>query len=136
MEGKLTVIFESLFWVGIFERIESNSYQAARVVFGPEPTDPQLLEFALTVFSTLRFSQPVRIIETPQYEVNFKRRMREVKKHMAIPAGATRAQQAIKQEYELQARIREAGHREERDTEEERKFRLRQAKRGEKHRGH
>ncbi len=136
MEGKLTVIFESPFWVGIFERKESNSYQAARFVFGSEPTEAQLLEFALTVFSTLRFSQPVRIIETPQHESNFKRRMREVKKQMAVPTGATRAQQAIKQEYELQACTREACHREERDMEEERKFRLRQAKRLEKHRGH
>ncbi|BCY16817.1 hypothetical protein hrd7_06660 [Leptolinea sp. HRD-7] len=136
MEGKLTVIFESPFWVGIFERIEADTYQAARFVFGAEPTEPELLEFALTVFSSLRFSQPVRMTKTESREVNFKRRMREIKKQMAVPAGATRAQQALKQEYELLAREREADNREMRDAEEDRKFRLKQAKRAEKHRGH
>jgi hypothetical protein len=133
MEGKLTVIFESPFWVGIFERIEADTYQAARFVFGAEPTEPELLEFALTVFSSLRFSQPVRMTKTESREVNFKRRMREIKKQMALPAGATRAQQALKQEYELLAREREADNREMRDAEEDRKFRLKQAKRAEKH---
>jgi len=136
MEGKLTVIFESPFWVGIFERIEADTYQAARFVFGAEPTEPELLEFALTVFSSLRFSQPVRMTKTESREVNFKRRMREIKKQMAVPAGATRAQQALKQEYELLAREREADNREMRDAEEDRKFRLKQAKRAEKHWGH
>ena len=136
MEGKLTVIFESQFWVGIFERMEPDSYQAARFVFGAEPTDPELLDFALTAFSSLRFSKPVRHVDVSRQEVNFKRRMREIKKQMAQPSGCSRAQQAIKQEYELQAREREACHRDERNKDEERKFHLRQAKRAEKHRGH
>ena len=136
MEGKLTVIFESPFWVGIFERMEPDTYQAARFVFGDEPTDPELLDFALTVFSSLRFSQPVRHVDVPRQEMKFKRRMRETKKQMAQPSGCTRAQLAIKQEYEQNARTREIARREERDFEDERKFRLRQAKRAEKHRGH
>ncbi len=136
MEGKLTVIFESPFWVGIFERMDPDTYQAARFVFGAEPTDPELLEFALTVFSSLRFSQPVRHVNIPRQDVNFKRRMREIIKQMAQPSGCTRAQQAIKQEYELQASEREICHRDECDMDEERKFRLRQAKRAEKLRGH
>lgn len=136
MEGKLTVIFESPFWVGIFERMEPDTYQAARFVFGAEPTDPELLDFALTALSNLRFSQPVRHVDVPRQEVKFKRRMREIKKQMAQPSGCTRARLAIKQEYELQARERETARRDERDMNEERKFRLRQARRAEKQRGH
>lgn len=136
MEGKMTVIYESPFWVGLFERTEQNSYQAARFVFGAEPTEPQLIQFALTGFMSLQFSQPVEADNTPSRELNFKRRMREVKMQMAEPAGATRAQLAVKQEYEQQACEREVSHREERAADQQRKFQLRQIKRAEKHRGH
>jgi hypothetical protein len=136
MEGKMTVIYESPFWVGLFERTEHNTYQAARFVFGAEPTEPQLVQFALTDFLSLQFSQPVEADITRTRELNFKRRMREVRKQMAAPAGATRAQLAVKQEYEQQAREREASHREEQAADRQRKFQLRQVKRAEKHRGH
>jgi ribosomal protein L12E/L44/L45/RPP1/RPP2 len=136
MEGKMTVLYESPFWVGLFERTEQDKYQAARFVFGAEPTEPQLLQFALTSFLSLQFSQPVEAVCTQTREVNFKRRMREVKKQMAAPAGATRAQQAVKQEYEQLTHERESSHREEHEAEQERKFQLRQLKRAEKHRGH
>lgn len=136
MEGKMKGIFESPFWVGIFERIEGTKYQAARFVFGAEPTEPQLIHFALTGFQSLQFTRPVEADNTQTRELNFKRRMREVKRQMAAPAQATRAQLTVKQEYEQLARDREAGCREDREANESRKFQLRQAKRFEKHRGH
>lgn len=136
MEGKMTVLYESPFWVGIFERMESGKYQAARFVFGAEPTEPQLLEFALTDFLSLQFSQSAHNTAVEEGSVNFKRRMREIKKQMDIPVGSTRAQQVIKKEYEAHAVEREINHRDERDADEERRFRLKQAKRAEKHRGH
>jgi hypothetical protein len=136
MEGKLTVFFESPFWVGIFERTESGKYQAARFVFGAEPTEPQLIQFALTEFLLLRFSDPVDKAKSHEGVVNYKRRMRDVKKQMMNPVGSTRAQLAVKQEFELQARLREQNSRMEHEADAERKFQLRQAKRAEKHRGH
>lgn len=136
MEGKMTVLFESPFWVGIFEKQENGMCQAARFVFGAEPTDPQLLEFARTVYGSLDFSRPVPVTEEPPVEMNFKRRMREVRKQMSAPPGTTRSRQIIQQEYELQARERETGHREAQEADEQRKFHLRQIKRAEKHRGH
>ena len=51
MEGKLTVYFDPPFWVGIFEKIENNHCQAARQVFGAEPTEPELIRFALENYS-------------------------------------------------------------------------------------
>jgi hypothetical protein len=136
MEGKMTVLYESPFWVGIFERIESGKYQAARFVFGADPTEPQLLQFALSDFLLLQFSRPADIPGTQAKPANFKRRMREIKKQMDIPAGSTRAQLAIQQEYEAHAAERKINHRDERDADEERRFRLKRAKRAEKHRGH
>jgi hypothetical protein len=136
MEGKMTVLYESPYWVGIFERMESGKYQAARFVFGAEPTEPQLLQFALTKFVLLQFSRPADSPDKQAKPTSFKRRMREVKKQMDIPAASTRAQLAIQQEYEAHAAEREVNHRDERDADQERRFRLKQAKRAEKHRGH
>jgi hypothetical protein len=136
MEGKLTVIYESPYWVGIFERTNGDTYQATRFIFGAEPTDPQLLQFALTVFPGLQFSRPAEISAVQSREVNFKRRMRQVKKQMTNTAGPTRAQMAIKQEYEDQARQRAQTSHEVQVEEADRKFQLKQAKRAKKHRGH
>ena len=45
--GKLTVFFEDPFWVGVFERIENGRLSAAKVTFGAEPKEPELLIYLL-----------------------------------------------------------------------------------------
>lgn len=39
MYGKLTVYFESPFWVGVFERISNGKLSVCKVTFGVEPKD-------------------------------------------------------------------------------------------------
>ena len=41
-ECRFTVLFQPPFWVGIGERWTQEGYQAARVVFGAEPSDAQV----------------------------------------------------------------------------------------------
>ena len=43
--SQFTVLFQPPFWVGIAERWSQDGYQAARVVFGAEPTDAQLYQW-------------------------------------------------------------------------------------------
>ncbi len=45
--GRLTVFFEDPFWVGVFERIENGRLSAAKVTFGTEPKEPELLIYLL-----------------------------------------------------------------------------------------
>ena len=45
VSGRLTVCFEDPFWVGVFERIEDKKLSAAKVTFGAEPKDYEVLEF-------------------------------------------------------------------------------------------
>lgn len=33
----MTVLFEEPFWIGIYEREDGESYQAAKILFGAEP---------------------------------------------------------------------------------------------------
>ena len=52
-----TVYFDGQFWVGTVERVEEGGLSAARVVFGAEPSEEEILKFILERWDTLRFSQ-------------------------------------------------------------------------------
>ena len=43
--SSFTVCFQPPFWVGIAERWTADGYEAARVVFGPEPSDAQIYQW-------------------------------------------------------------------------------------------
>ena len=43
VSGKLTVFFEDPFWVGVFEHIENEKLSVAKVTFGAEPKDCEIL---------------------------------------------------------------------------------------------
>ena len=45
--GRLTVFFEDPFWVGVFERIENGRLSVAKVTFGAEPKEPEVLIYLL-----------------------------------------------------------------------------------------
>jgi hypothetical protein len=135
MEGKLTVYFEDPFWVGVFEREDETGYRVCRVVFGPEPTDAELLAYIQEEFADLDFGEPLEGQVEIVKKKNFKRVQREVRREMEEGVG-TKAQRAMQAALELNKREREVMSRERREEEQELKFRLRQEKRKEKHRGH
>jgi hypothetical protein len=136
MEGKLTVYFEDPFWVGVFERNDETGYRVSRVVFGPEPTNAELLDYIKREYKNLDFGKriedQVRIVR----KKNFKRMQREVRKEVYEEGIGTKAQQAMKLQMELSKTERQVDSREKRREEEELKFKLRQEKKKEKHRGH
>ena len=57
--GRLTVFFEDPFWVGVFERIENGRLSVAKVTFGAEPKEPELLIYLLRHYYRLQFSPAV-----------------------------------------------------------------------------
>ena len=131
----LTVLFDAPFWVGIFERVEGGELAVAKVTFGAEPSDPEVLDFVLEHFCDLRFSPPVtaeanRVAESP------KRRQRAARRQMRESGVGTRSQRALQAQFEAAKSERKREGKELREAEERRKFDLRQAKRREKRRGH
>ena len=51
-----TVFFDGRFWIALAERSDqAGAASVARHVFGPEPSNPELLRFYLYVLPTLRF---------------------------------------------------------------------------------
>lgn len=135
VSGKLTVYFEAPFWVGVFERIEDGKLSVAKVTFGAEPKDYELQEYIQKCYSGLKFSPAVETV-VKEIKRNPKRMQRETKRQMQETGVGTKAQQALKLQQEQDKQKRKIRSREKKETEELRKFELKQQKKREKHKGH
>lgn len=132
---KLTVFFEEAFWVGIFERVHEEKYEISKVVFGSEPKDYEVYEFILKNFYKLRFSNPI-FNEVKGKKINPKRLQREIKKETESKGIGTKAQLAMKLQYETSKTERKKVSKEQKEEEKNRQFELRQQKKLMKHKGH
>ena len=113
--GRLTVFFEDPFWVGVFERIENGRLSAAKITFGAEPKEPELLIYLLRHYYRLQFSPAVETAVKPAHR-NPKRAQRE--------AGRQTAQVGIGR-----SRVRK-------QADAKRLYALKQQQKREKHKGH
>ena len=132
-----TVFFEEPFWVGVWERSGDGAYSAAKATFGAEPKDAEVLAFVLERFGTLAFSKPKPDDGRERSPVSNPKRMQRAAARAVLSTGVgTKAQQALKSQYEAGKQEHKALSREERLLAEERKFLLRQEQKKAKHRGH
>ena len=132
--SRLIVYFEEPFWVGVFERTEDGTLSAAKVTFGAEPKDCEVLEFVQKHYFSLPFSPAVEAA-VREIKRNPKRMQREVKKQVQETGIGTKSQQALKLQQEQSKQARREKGREQRLAEEARQFALKQQKKKEKHRG-
>lgn len=130
-----TVFFEDPFWVGVWEREYGARYSAAKTTFGAQPSEAEVLEFLLTRYGQLTFSEPEAGAFRPYAEKNPKRLQREAARAVSASGVGTKAQQALKSQYEAGKQAQKETSREQRLAEEERKFQLRQEKKKAKHKG-
>ncbi len=137
---KLTVFFQGPFWVGVFEKTYGENYEISKVTFGSsEPKDYEIYDFVLKNFYTLKSSNSLFSHETNEIKVkkiNPKKLQKEIKKETENRGIGTKAQLAMKLQYETVKLEKKKLSREEKDLEKERKFDLRQQKKLTKHRGH
>lgn len=132
--GKLTVFFEDPFWVGVFERVSNGKLSVCKVTFGAEPKGYEIYDFVLKNYYLLRFS-PAVTTDIKEAGRNPKRVQREVRKQVQNTGIGTKSQQALKLQQEQLKIERKIVSREQRETEKQRQFELKQQKRREKHRG-
>ena len=135
VSGKLTIYFEDPFWVGVFERIENRKLSVAKVTFGGEPKDYEVLEFINRNYYHLQFSPAVETV-VKDTKKNPKRALRDAKKQTLETGIGTKSQQALKLQQEQNKQERKVRSREQRDAESQRLFELKQMKKREKHKGH
>ena len=135
VNGKLTVYFEEPFWVGIFERIEDGKLFVAKVTFGAEPKDYEVLEYVQKYYVSLKFSPAVDTV-VKDINRNPKRMQREARRQMQETGIGTKSQQALKLQQEQNKQERKIRSKEKKEAEELRKFEMKQQKKREKHKGH
>ena len=135
VSGKLTVFFEDPFWVGIFEHIEDGKLSVAKVTFGAEPKDYEVLEYIQKFYYRLQFSPAVETV-VKEAKRNPKRMQRDAKKQMQENGIGTKSQQALKMQQEQNKQERKLRCREQKEADERRTFELKQQKKREKHKGH
>ena len=135
VSGKLTIYFEDPFWVGVFERIENRKLSVAKVTFGAEPKDYEVLELINRNYYHLQFSPAVETV-VKDTKKNPKRAQRDAKKQTLETGIGTKSQQALKLQLEQNKQERKVRSREQREAESQRIFELKKIKKREKHRGH
>ncbi len=55
VSSTLTVYHDGQFWVGLAEHVEGGRYGVARIVFGAEPSDEEILRFVVSKWAKLSF---------------------------------------------------------------------------------
>ncbi len=133
--AKLTVYFESPFWVGLYERNEKGRYAVCKITFGAEPKDGEIIEFLCLQWKNLVFSPSVQCCLPKEKAKNPKRMQRLVQKEMQKGV-STKAQQALQAQREQNKKMRKTVSKAQKETEKKRKFVLQQEKRKAKHKGH
>ena len=131
----LTVYHDGQFWVGLAEHVEGGRYGAARIVFGAEPSNEEILRFVASEWAKLAFFGD-KATETSKPAKNPKRRAREAAKALRQPAMSTKAQQALAEQREALKRESAHARSRRRADEAEARFEQRKLKRKQKHRGH
>ena len=135
VSSTLTVYHDGQFWVGLAERVEDGRYGVARIVFGAEPSDEEILRFVTSKWAKLAFfgDEPT---EASKPAKNPKRRIREALKALKQPAMGTKAQQALADQREAKKRESIHARSQRRAEDAEARFEQRRMKRKQKHRGH
>ena len=76
--SRLTVEFSPPWWVGTLERWEDDRYEVGRVVFGAEPTEPEVLLWVLHRLTRLRTTPAMEAPARRPEAQNPKRRQRQI----------------------------------------------------------
>ena len=133
--GRLTVFFEDPFWVGVFERIENGRLSAAKITFGAEPKEPEVLIYLLRHYYRLQFSPAVETAVKPAHR-NPKRAQREAGRQTAQVGIGTKSQQALQLQQEQNKQVRKRRSRARKQADAKRLYALKQQQKREKHKGH
>lgn len=135
VSSTLTVYHDGQFWVGLAEHVEDGRYGIARIVFGAEPSDEEILQFVASKWEKLAFFGD-EATETKRSAKNPKRRAREAAKALKQPAMSTKAQQALANQRETMKRESARARSQRRAEEADARFEQRKLKHKQKHRGH
>jgi hypothetical protein len=133
----LTVLFEDPFWVAVIERQADGALQAARHVFGAEPSPGEVLEFVQKHLESLldRTGLAVAMAPPAARALNPKRAARAAARAVAERGLSTQSQEALRLQIEQHKQVRKQHSKAEREAEAGYKRRLKAQKAKARHRG-
>ena len=136
IKGALTIIFDDLFYKAIFERIDGTDYEVAQMNLGESlPHMPEILKLVNYHYSQLHFYKST-VKKEKIHHVNPKRAQRLAHKATQRNKIGTKAQLALKKQFEASKTARKRASKAKKRENQEKRFLQRQIKRREKHRGH
>ena len=95
-ETVLSVFFDGQFWVGIIERSTGTcGYQAAKIVFGAEPSEAEIQDMLIHRYTELMFT-PVQNAERRYRSSSSKKKLCDARESMQKTGYGTKAQNALK----------------------------------------
>ena len=120
-----TILFDGQFWMALIERCSDNGkVQVARYIFGPQPTNNDLLDFYLNRYSRLRFhSSEEKIHVKKSYS------------HKRLERGISKSYSRFKDEQKKYLQESKKNAKAEALAQADEKYRLKQQKKKEKNRG-
>jgi len=134
----LTIYHDAQFWVGIIEVVEDGKLRAFRYVFGAEPKDTEILDFIYYKLLNI-INQSVHsgldVKRKSNKKINPKRLQRQVAKQINKVGVSTKAQEAMKQEYEEKKKSKKKRAKQYREELKDQKYLIKKQKAKAKHKG-
>ncbi|MFS2174073.1 YjdF family protein [Priestia aryabhattai] len=134
----LTIYHDGQFWVGIIEVVEDGKLRAFRYVFGAEPKDKEILDFIyyrLLDIINQSVHSGLDVRRKSDKKINPKRLQRQVAKERNKVGVSTKAEEAIKQEYEEKKKSKKKRAKQYREELKEQKYLMKKQKAKAKHKG-
>jgi len=134
----LTIYHDGQFWVGIIEVVEDGKLRAFRYVFGTEPKDTEILDFIyykLLNIINQSVHSGIDVEGKSDKKINPKRLQRQVAKQINKVGVSTKAQEAMKQEYEEKKKSKKKRAKQYREELKDQKYLMKKQKAKSKHKG-
>ncbi|MCM3254856.1 YjdF family protein [Priestia aryabhattai] len=134
----LTIYHDGQFWVGIIEVVEDGKLRAFRYVFGTEPKDTEILDFIyykLLNIINQSVHSGIDVEGKSDKKINPKRLQRQVAKQINKVGVSTKAQEAMKQEYEEMKKSKKKSAKQYREELKDQKYLMKKQKAKAKHKG-
>lgn len=136
---KLTIYFDGQFYIGLVETVTDNTLKAYRHIFGNgEPKDQEVLEFVnrdLLLLIQKHKQVGVTIDKKLKKKINPKKLQRSVSKELKQPFISSKAQEAIKKDYEQRKKVKLTRNKQLREEQKQHKRDIKIQKAKRKHRG-
>lgn len=134
---RLTVLFDSPYWIGLLEMDRDGCLYVARHIFGSEPSNQEVYEFVQRDLLALQERMTVGILSVllPDRPANPKRAQREVRRQTAEVGISSKAHEAMRLQIEQNKQVSAHRRREERGENRVHKREIARAKAKARHRG-